>query len=332
MDNIFENRAAFGRNKPAWHHKGYVAQGLMTRPEIIEKAGLDYVVEKVKAYFMNEEITADGIGEYAQPAPGHYLTIARWQDRKPTVLGAVGDQYEVLQNKDAFLFFDPLIEDGEAVFDAAGVLGRGERVWVLAMIPDLVMTVGAKEDRTVTYLLVTNSHDGSSSVTCAVVNIRVVCQNTLLAGLSGAPSKIKIRHTKSMKDRLQEASRVMGVARRNHEKVSEVFNAMAAHKMTKEDRVNYTLNVFGIDMTKLKESKRYQNIMAEVGALFEADPLADKDSLWAMYNALTAYTDHRRTVRSSDKSNGTAHLNSIWFGSGARLKEKAFSKAVALLS
>jgi len=39
-----------------------------------------------------------------------------------------------LQNKEAFDFFDPIIRDNKAVFETAGSLGNGERIWVLAKV------------------------------------------------------------------------------------------------------------------------------------------------------------------------------------------------------
>ena len=77
----------------------------------------------------------------------------------------------------AFDFFDPLVQDGHAWYETAGALGRGERVWIQARLPgDLEIAPG---DRVKRFLLLSNSHDGTSSVQILLTPIRVVCNNTL---------------------------------------------------------------------------------------------------------------------------------------------------------
>ena len=59
--------------------------------------------------------------------------------------------------------------------------------------------------------------------------------------------------------------------------------------------------------------------------------LGNRHSLWKAYNSVTEYTDHYRTVKNLEKDE-TNKLSSIWFGRGAKLKEKAYNEAVALIS
>ena len=57
-------------------------------------------------------------------------------------LGVVSPRYCPLQNSEAFDFFDPIIGEKKAVFETAGSLGNGERVWVLAKVPGQINVVG----------------------------------------------------------------------------------------------------------------------------------------------------------------------------------------------
>ena len=60
-------------------------------------------------------------------------------------------------------------------------------------------------DEIAPYLVVLNSHDGSSGVKVAMTPIRVVCQNTLNLALGQAKRIWSTRHTENVMSRVQEA-------------------------------------------------------------------------------------------------------------------------------
>src|SRR5690606_26120621 len=93
------------------------------------------------------------------------------------LLGVVSHAYEPLQNTQAFDFFDSIVDRKEAFFETAGALGQGERVWVLAKLPDVIEIV--RGDDCCRYLLLSNTHTGQGSVIVKFTSVRVVCQNTL---------------------------------------------------------------------------------------------------------------------------------------------------------
>jgi phage/plasmid-like protein (TIGR03299 family) len=103
-------------------------------------------------------------------------------DRPWHGLGIVGDRYDVLQNREAFNFFDQIAGEGRAICHTAGALGDGERIWILAKLPDDIVVAG--RDRVEKFLLLSNSHDGESAVPVKFTPIRVACRNTLTQALS----------------------------------------------------------------------------------------------------------------------------------------------------
>ena len=102
------------------------------------------------------------------------------------MLGIVGERYRIVQNHEAFTFIDQLL--GSSIhFETAGSLHGGRRVWVLATLPDHVEVGG---DAVRPYVLLMNSHDGSTAVVAATTPIRVVCQNTLNWGLAQRAAEV----------------------------------------------------------------------------------------------------------------------------------------------
>jgi phage/plasmid-like protein (TIGR03299 family) len=157
-------------SEKAWHGLGQTVQNAMTAAEAIELANLDYEVGKttIHAAIAGAPATED--------SPEHLVKIedkfATYRVDNKVALGIVGGRYEIVQNRDAFGFFDAIIDSGEAIFETAGALGKGERIFVTAKLPE-DMLVGGEECNK--YIILTNSHDGTSSIIAGFTSVRVVC-------------------------------------------------------------------------------------------------------------------------------------------------------------
>lgn len=88
--------------------------------------------------------------------PNFFATIRADTEQ---VLGVVGNDYEVVQNRYAFSFFDAIVGGGDGIlYETAGALGNSERVFITAKLPDYIR-VGTK-DWIEQYLFLTTKHDG----------------------------------------------------------------------------------------------------------------------------------------------------------------------------
>ena len=257
------------------------------------------------------------------------------RDGSLDVLGVVGKDYTPVQNREAFAFFDPIVGKNAAIYHTAGALGRGERVWILAKLPDSIRVVG--DDITDKYLLLTNSHDGKSSLQVRFTPVRVVCQNTLTLALNQVGSDqggLRLNHYTDIHRRLQEAERMLGIVRHQYDTLAETFREMVRVPMNKERLDQYLSQVFpdsaaaGEDnhpAPVFQRDRAWSEYFFDQGA---GNRMAGVEgTLWAAYNGVTEWLDHRKTRQSA-----TQRLASIWFGGTNRTKIHALDAAVEMLA
>lgn len=308
------NSMAYVGEKP-WHGLGTKVESAMTSVDAIKLAGLDYVVEKKLIYV-----------EGGVKVPDHFATVRTDTNE---ALGVVGKKYTILQNKDAFKFFDGVVGVKEAMYQTAGALGSGEKIWLLAKLPGYIQTV--KDDITEKYLLLANSHDGSGSVQIMFTPIRVVCQNTLNVGIQSGSNKIKLRHTASIGTRIEEIREALGVVNHMYTTFEEASKKLATVQLTKEAFSDYIKNSGVIpDADNKEQSTRAKNIMKELSLLFEQGKGTEiagvRGTAWGGFNAIAEYSDFHRSSASPDKK-----AQSLLFGSGSQLKQRAWNTALKMI-
>jgi len=250
------------------------------------------------------------------------------EDPTETVFGIVGARYEPLQNRDAFAFFDPIVDQKTAFFETAGALGDGERVWVMArMRGDMEIVPG---DHCRRYLLLSNTHDGKGSVMVKFTAVRVVCQNTLNLALKTGEPGYRVRHSKLVKDRLDELAKLIATASDVYSRAAAVFKLMAAGKLTDVELNEYLDTVFP-KTARQRERKEMPERWTVIRDLFNSrrndQPPAVEGTLWSAYNAITYFEDHKQ----DDQETQSTRLERVWFGGGAEIKTWALVKAYELV-
>jgi phage/plasmid-like protein (TIGR03299 family) len=297
-----------------WHNLGRKLDRPATAAEAIA-AGLDYTVVKHPLFTK--------IGRQRVLVPDHFAT-ARLDTG--VVLGVVGSRYETVQNRDAFSFFDPLVDRDEAIYHTAGVLGNGEKVWILAKLPDYIR-VGKKADPIEKFLLIYNSHDGSSHIRVKLSPIRVVCNNTLSVALAGTEQEVRIKHTATAPAKLEEAHKVLGLTNTLYSQLDYIFNRMALRKVTDRELMQY-VKALVPDNLEASSNTRTENIRKKILDIHESQPDAvmHRGTLFGAYNAVTELVDHFGSSEDPSK-----RLKSMWFGGGEKMKLKAFSLTEDLL-
>ncbi len=206
-----------------WHGLGTKLDRPATAAEAIKAAHLDYEVRKIPLHAHENGFGLRVEGKYA------VVPANKWNQPTCPIFGIVGEGYRILQNVEAFAWFDSIVGAGAAVYHTAGALGEGERVWILAKLPGHMQV--ADGDIANKYLLLSNSHDGNSSVQIRFTPVRVVCANTLSQALREGGATIRVTHTRDLKERLVQARRNLRIIDTRYRHIEEDFRQMVRVKV-----------------------------------------------------------------------------------------------------
>jgi phage/plasmid-like protein (TIGR03299 family) len=312
----------FSVKEKAWHGLGQIVQDYPNSKEALQFAGLDFEVYKKpnihKLDNGNEIISTNSFYTYRPD------TNAILGDR-------LGKDYEVVQNTDAFSFFDAIVGGDGIQYETAGALGKGEKIFVTAKLPGYIKV--GNDDLIEKYLFLTTSHDGFGSIMAAFTPIRIVCNNTLNAALRNHSNSFKIRHTANAKERLEEAHKIMGISNQLSVQMEGIFNQWATVRITDKEVQKL------IQMAMVPNKEVLQNIQNgeqdELSTCFKnmcyavyeynmTSPTqqteATKGTVFGAYNAVTGYFQNVRNYKDDE-----AKMKSVLYGGTAQLRtQKVF--------
>lgn len=295
--------AAFAKTG-AWHGLGKVLPGYMTGNEILTEAGLDWRVDLVPTLYTKADGSLSAIKDRK--------TVVR--DDTQEALGIVGSQFVPLQNKEFASWMDGITANG-AKFESAGSLFGGKRIWALANVAASFEVLPG--DWVNTYILLSNSHDGSLKFRFLPTSVRVVCNNTFTAA-SSAEGGFSIRHDSSMTRKLEEAQRLLAVANdwagRQQTESKALLKGMGPREFAEfmegflrkipEGAPRGTMQK-GI----LKSMESPENNLPGMAG-----------TAWQVYNAVSEWIDHSGRMSPENK------LVNVTMGYGARLKRAAWNQ------
>lgn len=327
-----QKHSFFSVKEKAWHSLGTIIEYYPTSAEALQFAGLNYTVEK-RSLFTSE---SPGLGSSLnKPAnepnisvPNYYATMRTDTNE---VLGVVEKDYQIVQNKDAFAFFDAIVGDGKDIkYETEGVLGKGERIFITAKLPDYIRV--GRDDLIEQYIFLTTSHDGYGSISAAFTPVRIVCQNTLNAALRNQHNSIRIRHTASAADRIEQAHQLMGITNNLALEMEELYNHWARIRINDREvrkLIEIAMAPGKEVLTSLKEEKfhqlssHYLNILEDVFQYAQSAPsqqeATTRGTLFGAYNAVTGYFQNVRKF-----TNQESKFKSIMYGTGFQRAQIAF--------
>ena len=316
---------AWAGNTP-WHRLGTKTDGLMTSQEALKKAHLDWQVEKLPLRYVD----TNGLVSTVPETYGVFRNDGEKYVPLTRNGKAVGKVWKAWQNVDALSFIDELFQTHDGKIEVCGALGNGERVWVLARMPNNIVLDGV--DTINQFLLISNCHDGTGSVVIMLTPIRVVCQNTLNMALqSGSDFIWRIRHTGKKDTHLQKVLKIFAEANESFYAWGEQAAQLLDIEMSLDEAKEYFIDTLQLKRNKETDNlaTRGQGMLNKCVALLagENNKVGDMEgTAWAAYNAVTEYIDHHATeLRNGDKS--IKRMESALFGPLARRKQAAWKNA-----
>lgn len=327
------NHAFMSVKEKAWHGLGTIVEDYPTSSEALRFAGLDYKVEKRNLFTYGDDTDPetednDIVMEWRVDVPNHYATVRTDTEE---VLGVVGKDYEIVQNVQAFEFFDNIIGgSGGIQYETAGALGKGERIFITAKLPDYIRV--GRNDCIEKYLFLTTSHDGYGSITAAFTPVRIVCNNTLNAALHNNTNCIRLKHTVNVQDRLKVAHRLLGISSRLADEMEGIFNHWSKVRITDSE----VKRLIQMAMTPNKEttealrngkldeiSSMYKNTVESIFEYAMDSPtqqeVTTKGTLFGAYNSITGFYQNIKEYKDEESK-----FKSIMYGTGLQKGQKAF--------
>ena len=335
------NDTMFYVGETPWHKLGVPLDNPPTIEEAVILANLDWEVHKEPTYFlktMHEGTNPYSLANFASMLSKpeliptkHYVTIRKEVDSEFIILGNVSERYEVLQNKDAFTPFNVLLDHGYEL-ETAGAVREGRMVWILARkIDNELNKVG--DDLVERYVVLMNSHDGSTPVFMQPTTIRVVCANTLDYALSKeSPLRFSIKHTTNVKERLEEVTSALSFAEGNWRKAHEIMNRMVEHELNFQQVKMYFeavipflkhRGVSGKDKLGVARRDIATPVFSQLMNNFAGGHGNKGETVWDAYNAITQYYDHQKNYKD--------WVWSTQFGKPAQYKRRAFLYATKIV-
>lgn len=310
MAHLVETMAYAG--EVPWHGLGVSVSNDLTPNQMMEKAGLNWTVDKVDAFVrIGDEEVATG-----------QQALVRSSDNK--ILTNVGKDWNPVQNEEAFEFFSEYVLAGDMEMHTAGSLKEGKMVWALAKVKESFDILGG--DQVDSYLLFSNPHEYGKSIDVRFTPIRVVCNNTLTMSLNAqANNQVKINHrTEFNADAVKET---LGIAHEKFAKYKETAEFLASKRYSAEALIQYYNEIFPRSYDKNRKVEKFEDLTRtaqDAVSVLHTQPGAEfaEGSWWQALNSVTFLTDHKMG-RSAD-----SRMSSSWFGINQARKVKAINKAI----
>ncbi|MFI6658025.1 DUF932 domain-containing protein [Streptomyces sp. NPDC050523] len=323
LDSHADGTIALYASSPAWHGLGQIIPGGTTDIDtVLREGGLDFTVTTVPALYQWD-------GELRE----HVDQFHTVREDTGAALGAVGRRYQPIQNRQGFEFLQELVGRFDVVWESAGVIRGGRRVFISIRLPESV-TVDAEgiNDVIVPYVAVMNDHSGQGQFQCVVTPWRPVCANTERFAVRDAVSRWAVRHTAGATNQIKEARRTLGLSVQYFDRFAAEETALARTDIAIDDFHKAIADLWPLDEDASKRTRTNHAVrLSALDDVFATETERVGRTAYAAERAITGYLDHvapRRPGQSmtEELARATAALE----GSDDDMKSKAHKRLMLL--
>jgi phage/plasmid-like protein (TIGR03299 family) len=263
---------------PTWDRVGLSVQGARTSTEVLQKSCLTWNVAQSAIQWLD----MNGTLQVADTFKCNY------RDDNGKLLGVVGRNYTVVQNADAFAFVDCMIAEG-VQYERIGWLRGGAKVWLLAKMPERKIL----HDTYTPYLLISNGHDGKTSINVSVISVRMACWNTINVALRPVKQRWSFSHTINVKSRLSRAQETLILAQKYMTELTDRSEKLATIKLSASDVEHYIDRLFPDKETDIAKRNNEERIARFRNCYAVADLDNVRGTAYGFLMAVSDYTSHK---------------------------------------
>jgi phage/plasmid-like protein (TIGR03299 family) len=211
----------FSVREPMWGF-GTALPDYVDRDEAFRLSGQDWRVVKAPLY-AQPETDSPAI----RPVNGYFAAL-----RSDTLgeLGVHPYSYETLDNFEGWDLADAMVDqDAGLRYEAAVTLNGGKRCAVL--LRDESFSIAGDDSPTFGLLLVSWAHDGSAAMVATATNVRLKCWNQLTVTLAKGHQRFSFRHTRRVRDRIEQAKAAVTGMRTNTQLYRELAESLTKRQV-----------------------------------------------------------------------------------------------------
>ena len=290
-----EGNNVFSVREPMWHGLGHVLSNAPSWDDVPQIINCNWTAEKVNAIqklpdgiVSDLQVTDLKTGEifYVRELKDDY-EIRR--DRDGQHYGFVKETYIPYQNDELIDLMKAMAGLG-AIPETGGMLDNGRVIFITSKAESTVFA----EENLDQYFVLTNTHGGGGAIRAAITPIRVVCQNTLNAGLHDAKRSWSYKHTTNVKSHVDEAVQTLMNGKAYMEALGNEISTMKLAKITeakaKEILDQIVVNETATKLAKIETLKKTTPLNREERirnlekiATLQSDVIAVQDDLYTRY-------------------------------------------------
>lgn len=323
-DNVFGERF-YSFRYPAWHLLGHVSEEPLPAVDAFAKAG-SYRVQ------LEDLITSSGL-----PVPSRAVVRGPIpEDPGPRVLTVVGPEYELMEPLEACLIYDEVVNKP---VETLGALDDGKMLFLSTFLKKSEVIT----DEVDSYLLIGSPVTGMKAF-ILITEVRVVCQNTLVAAQASSSLRYDVVHRAGVKDIFREWLGIAyNLAAAKDEELLKLFGFFAQKKVddTQKEFVleeayplpnlpkeNAPAHIMERRLETYETNKKWQVTQRSLadqlflGAGVGQDTKAAQGTAWGLWNAVVELEDYRG---SHLPNNDYARARDSLFGYRAAPKSLAFN-------